>query len=124
MFHRTSGLFASFCALLLLGVSAPGIGYDGYWLKDAPVGRMTKQDFDIANPVVHRALDEGRDGQVYEWNNPGTGASGSVKLLSEPFVRKDMTCRRAQFTVSAGGLRNVSTWMLCKLPDGWKAVDG
>jgi len=124
MFHRTSGVFAFFCALLLLGVAAPGNGYDGYWLKDAPVSRMTKQDFDIANPVVHRALDEGQEGQVYEWNNPGTGASGSVKLLSGRFPRKDMTCRRAQFTVSAGGLSNVSTWMLCKLPEGWKAVDG
>lgn len=124
MFHRTSAVFASCLALLLFLAITPGIGHAQYWLKNAPVTRMTKQDFDIANPVVYRALDEGKEGQVYDWSNPGTGASGSIKLMSGPFSRNDMMCRRAQFTVSAGGSSNVNTWMLCKLPEGWKFVDG
>lgn len=124
MSHRTVNMGAVFCTSFLLGMSGACVAANGYWLKDAPVGRMTKQDFDIANPVIHRALDEGRDGQVYEWKNPATGASGSITLRSAPMARNDTTCRRAQFMVSAGGLENVSTWTLCKLPDGWKAVDG
>lgn len=124
MFQRTSAVFVSCVALLLLFVIAPGMAHAQYWLKNAPVSRLTKQDFDIANPVVYRALDEGKEGQVYDWNNPGTGASGSVKLMSDPFSRENMMCRRAQFTIAAGGSSSVSTWMLCKLPEGWKFVDG
>lgn len=122
MNKRTIGTWAGMLVLLPLGIGS-SFAQSGYWLKDAPVSRMTKQDFEIANPVIRQALDEGKNGQSYKWDNPATKASGSVTPKSEPFARDDKTCRRAEFMISAGGRKNVSSWTLCKMPEGWKAVD-
>lgn len=94
-----------------------------YYYKDLPLGRMNDADLAIAIPVIRHALDEGADGQTQSWANKASGASGSVTLKSDPFTRDGMTCRRAEFMTVAGGLKNVSSWTLCKRPDGWKVVD-
>ncbi len=122
MLHRNTRLLAFASVLMVAAASPLASAAEGYFLKDAPVSRMTKDDFQIANGVIRSALEEGRDGEAYAWENPATGASGSVTPRTA-FVRDGKTCRRAQFAVSAGGLKNVSSWTLCKLPDGWKAVD-
>jgi surface antigen len=95
---------------------------DAYFMKNAPVSRMKKEDFDIAIPVIRRALDEDQKGETYKWENPATGASGSVKP-KPAFSRKGTTCRRAEFTTQAGGVRNVASWTLCKVADGWKVLE-
>ena len=119
---RLFSLFAIAALLGLAGIAGPCAAVE-YFYKDLPVARMTDDDFKLATPVIRRALDEGAEGQTHSWENPATGASGSIKLRSPPFTRKGTTCRRAEFMTSAGGLRNVSAWTLCKLPEGWKAVE-
>ena len=94
-----------------------------FFYSDTPVSRMKQSDFDIAIPVIRTALDEGKEGQTRTWENPATGASGSVTLRSAPFERAGNVCRRAEFMTAAGGLKNVSSWTVCKMPDGWKAVE-
>jgi surface antigen len=113
----------AFASVIGLAGSAWPCAAVEYFYKDLPVARMTTDDFKIATPVIRRALDEGAEGQTHTWENPATGASGSVTLRSTPFSRNGTTCRRAEFMTSAGGLRNVSAWTLCKLPEGWKAVE-
>jgi surface antigen len=88
--------------------------------QDLPQSRMTADDNALANATLARALDEGQEGQTYTWQNAATGASGSVRLRSPPFVRDGMTCRRAVIAAAAKGLANESTWMLCRTGDGWK----
>ena len=116
-----SQLLALPAALALAILSASAVS-QGYWLKDAPITHMTKEDRAIADGVIKSALDEGKDGQAYKWNNPKTGATGSI-TPGAPFERDGKTCRKAQFMNSAGGRTNESAWTLCKLPEGWKAVD-
>ena len=123
MHTRTRKLLVMLAGAALGCAAGTTIAAEGYFLKDAPVSRMTKEDFAIANPVIRKALDEGQAGEAYAWNNPATAASGEITLRSAPFESRGTTCRRAQFSVSAGGLKNVSAWTLCKMPDGWKAVD-
>jgi surface antigen len=93
-----------------------------YWQSNAPVGKMKEEDFKIANAVIQKALDEGKDGQTFKWENPATGASGSI-TPRKAFERNGTTCRKAKFFVSAGGLKNDSRWTLCKVPEGWKVAD-
>ena len=91
--------------------------------RDAPVSRMTKEDFDVAGGVMRKALEEGRDGQVFEWKNPASSASGTVTPLAK-FERQGMQCRGAAFTINAGGKTSSSQWNLCRTPAGWKVAEG
>jgi surface antigen len=91
--------------------------------KDAPITRMTKDDFAIATGAMRTALDEGRDGQVYRWNNPATAASGTFTPLAS-FERQGMSCRGIVFTLEAGGKVSRSRWNVCRTPDGWKVDSG
>ena len=92
-----------------------------FWLE-LPSTYMTEQDRKIAIERINGALDGGKDGQTYRWENPATGASGSVTPKSS-FTRDGARCRSADFATTAGGRNNASTWKLCKLGDGWKIVD-
>ena len=92
-----------------------------FWLE-LPSTYMTEQDRKIAIDKINDALDGGNDGQTYRWENPTTGASGSVTPKSS-FTRDGARCRSADFATTAGGRNNASTWKLCKIGDGWKIVD-
>ena len=83
---------------------------------------MTDADYKIALPAISKALDEGKTGSKYHWDNRATGASGWV-VPKQSFSRSGMQCRGAEFYASAGGKTNASAWKLCKTPDGWKVVD-
>jgi len=112
-------------AALVITVFAcvPNWAADRSWMRDAPAGHMTKEDWAIANDTRDRALENGVKGHVYRWQNPQTGAKGAVTPLSESFARKESaTCRRAKFDLSAAGQKNTSTWTVCKVADGWKLV--
>ena len=104
----------------LLVASSPAFAQIG--LRGAPVTKLTKDDFSIANGVIRKALDDGRDGQTYPWSNPKTGASGSI-VPGPVFVRDGSKCRKAAFGIVAGGSKSESSWTLCKFSEGWKAID-
>ena len=87
-----------------------------YWQSNAPVGKMKEEEGDVPHRLV------GKDGKTFNWENPATGASGSV-TPRKAFQRNGTTCRKAKFFVSAGGLKNDSRWTLCKVPEGWKVAD-
>jgi hypothetical protein len=110
----------TFVALIAFDCLASGTGF--FYLKDAPIAHMTEPDFAIAVPVVRNALDQGSEGSTYRWENPVTGASGSITPRGR-FSRNAMACRAADFTISAGGRSSASSWKLCNTADGWKVVD-
>jgi surface antigen len=104
-------------ALILVAASAAA---DLSFYADMPQSRMTADDTALAQATLTRALEEGREGQTYAWQNAATGASGSVRLRSPPFEHGGMTCRRAAIATAAKGLANESAWLLCRTGDGWK----
>lgn len=117
---RSLGNVAGTVAIAAL-VVAPG-ALAQFGLQGTAVNKMTKDDWSFATETIRKALDDGRDGQSYSWTNPKTGASGSV-VPSAAFVRDGSKCRKASFAFVAGGSKGESSWTLCKLPDGWKAID-
>jgi len=92
-----------------------------FW-TELPVSYMNEQDRKIAVERISSALDSGKDGATYRWENPATGASGTV-IPKAQFKRDGNRCRSADFSTSAGGRKNASTWKLCQFGDGWKIVD-
>ena len=91
--------------------------------KDAPITRMTEDDFRVASEVMRRAFDQGQDGETFRWDNPATAASGSVTPLTT-FEKQGMKCRGAAFTITTRGETSRSEWNVCRTPGGWKVVEG
>ena len=114
------GIALATVALALVATSAPAA--DRAFWSEMPTTYMTEQDRKIAIERINAALDEGKDGETYRWENPKTGASGSVMPKSS-FTRDGLRCRSADVSTMAGGRRNASTWKLCKVNEGWKIVD-
>jgi len=112
-------------ALAAAAILAPprALAANELFAKDAPITRMTKDDFEIAGAVVRKALDEGQEGQAYPWKNPATSASGTVTPLAS-FTREGLRCRGAAFTITTRGETSRSQWNLCRTPEGWKVAEG
>jgi surface antigen len=102
---------ASFSSLVFAG--------NTLFLARGPLGHLNKADVALARAEITKALNTGKDGQTYTWNNPKTKASGTIKPTST-FTKDGMRCRATEFTTSAGGERGASTWNLCSTKDGWK----
>jgi len=102
---------------------AAALAINDMFARDAPVARMTKEDFEVAGAVMRKALDQGRDGEIFEWDNPASSASGTVTPLAR-FSRQGMQCRGAAFSITAGGKTSSSRWNLCRTADGWKVAEG
>jgi surface antigen len=111
------------CGAALGLASSAAFAINDMWEKNAPVSRMTAKDFEIAEAVIYKALDAGKDGEVFEWKNPATSASGNITTLGR-FEKNGMQCRVAAFTITAGGLTNRSKWALCKTSGRWKFLEG
>ena len=121
---RMSGrVAAAFGAALVLAASAATCSAASRsFLESLPSSHMTEEDRRIAMATINSALDEGKAGSTYRWDNPATKASGSI-TPQQPFSQAGMTCRSAEIDASAGGQRNITRWKLCKTPEGWKILE-
>jgi surface antigen len=109
-------------AILLAVAPATALAVARAFWSELPVTYMNEQDRTIAIDRINSALDGGNDGETYRWENPATGASGSV-TPKKSFTQDGNRCRSADFSTTAGGRKNAGTWKLCKIGDGWKIVD-
>lgn len=99
-----------------LGVVAGG-------LLGSQVGKSLDQaDVAYASRTTQTALDTGRSGQRVSWQNPDTGAAGTV--VPRPAYQANGTyCREFQQTITVGGQTQEGYGTACKQPDGaWKIV--
>ena len=94
------------------------------WLDNSPARHFTDDDWELASDAARRALNEAADGETVSWENPRTGASGTLSPLST-LSRDGATCRRLQTSSSARGTTGGSVFEFCQRPDGtWGAVQG
>jgi len=120
---RPASRLACAAAAVLAFTGAPAHAINEMFAKDAPVSKMTAEDFRIAGDVMRKALDEGKDGQSYEWKNPATSAKGTITPLAA-FEKGGLRCRGAAFSSEVKGARGKSQWNLCRTPEGWKVLEG
>lgn len=122
--HRSTKRAAIGAGVLAFAAAClPAFAINEMFAKDAPIARMTAEDLDIWTAALRDALDRGRDGETFEWKNPATSASGTIRLLTS-FDRQGMRCRGAAFTISARGESSNTAWNLCRAPEGWKFAEG
>lgn len=63
-------------------------------------------------------------GQQITWNNPATGAHGTIVAANEGYHADGSYCREFQQTITVGGRQERAYGVACRQPDGsWKIVD-
>jgi len=93
------------------------------FLGNAPISRMTEEDVDMFYAAVQETLEKSPDKSRAGWENPTTGASGTLVPLDTFAGPAGEPCRHLQITNRAGGLRSQHVFTLCKAIDGsWMAV--
>lgn len=86
------------------------------------IGRqLDEKDRLEAELAAQRALETSRAGETIAWNNPDSGASGSI-TPTRTYQRGDnQYCREYQQTVTVGGQTQDAYGTACRQPDGsWK----
>ena len=116
--HPRTALIAATVAAALIQTPAFAQGYR--WLDTSPVRHFTDEDWSLLRSTAREVLDNGADGSEDSWENPDSGSSGSIKVLSS-FQQDGLHCRRAHFSNSAGGFHGSGIFNLRRVADGsWK----
>jgi len=121
VWNNMKPLLTTLLPLLLAFGSAQGANFR--WLEFSPVRYFTDGDWEMMTTTADRALNNGKDGEAFDWSNPESGSSGSLTPIGKAKSRKGSDCRKLKISNHAKGLSNTSTQILCKQPDGeWKVA--
>jgi len=107
-------------AVWLATVASPGItiGSNLGFLKDAPITRFTGPDLEMFQSNLTAALEQSADGSTRRWENPNTGSSGQIAVISS-FTQDRKRCRRTRISNRARGYAAAQTdAVFCKETDG------
>lgn len=112
----------SFVLLLLcLGFTATAYGINMRYLKYSPVSQFTEKDFEIMKETGLKVLNESKEGETSQWQNPQTGHSGSIQLIKN-MNTKERTCKKLQIINQTAERYGKSVFVFCLQEDGkWKA---
>jgi len=106
----------------LLAVHAShAAGQNLLFLTDAPIQAMTPADRELFVRSMNRALDQTRDGDSLSWENPSTGARGTITPTSS-WQDQGQPCRALQFDNQVKGRSGRSSFSFCKQSDGSWAI--
>lgn len=114
---------ASFAAALLAGLAGPAgaIGPQA-GLKDTPAAKFNEADYALMKARVDQALKAEKEGEVLEWKNEKTGASGTVVPMNN-LTWNGLECRRLRIANAYGELKAQGVYKFCQKPPGkWKLV--
>lgn len=104
-------------AICLTAVPAAAVNLN--FLRDTPLQRLTASDLAIVELALDNLLDHGAVDDVAQWDNPDTGAAGSVRLL-EDYTQGEYSCRRVRFQTRAEETTGNTIHGLCRHPEkGW-----
>lgn len=82
------------------------------FLRDAPVAKMAKEDLARFHSNLRAALGQDADGRTRRWEDPATGASGTLTPVSS-YEQNGTTCRRLETVDTVQGVTGHSTFNMC-----------
>ncbi len=105
-----------------LALSLPAAAVNWDFLEYSPASYFTEKDWDRMTETGQEALDQAPDGDPRGWNNPETGAFGTIQPLNS-YEAGGSNCRRTEIFNSAKGTSGTSRFDFCKQEDGsWKVA--
>lgn len=116
---RTQSIKAIAAALMIMGSGALQAANMAF-MADQAMSRFTDQDAKYFNEAGHAVL-QGKEGTEVKWNNPGTGAFGT--LIAYPDPEKNPDCRVVHMVNVAENVKSAGYHRFCKQADGsWPPV--
>jgi surface antigen len=83
--------------------------------------RLDEKDKQMATQAAHRAFESNHTGQPATWQNPDTGASGTVTPTRTYQIENGQYCREYTQDITVGGEKHQTYGTACRQPDGsWK----
>jgi surface antigen len=114
-------LASAWSAALLAGAAAPAHAIQ-FGLKDGPGAKFNNDDLALMMARVDTALKSPTEGEVLEWKNDKTPASGSVVPMNK-LTSNGLSCRRLRITNVYGEQKAQGVYKFCEKPAGkWKLV--
>lgn len=85
------------------------------FLMDQPMSRFHDDDAKLFNAAAAQAL-TAKDGTHIRWNNPATGAYGTLTPYPDP--QNDPACREIHIEDVAENIKSSGYYRFCKRADG------
>ena len=102
-------------ALIAFSVLAGGL------VGGAIGNRLDEKDKEMAAKAAHQAFENNHTGTPSTWQNPDTGASGTVTPTRTYQIENGQYCREYTQEITVGGEKHQSYGTACRQPDGsWK----
>ena len=119
--RRNSSLAMATLAAAIAVAPAHALGpQDG--LKNTPASKFNADDVAMMKARVNEALKSEKEGDVLEWKNEKTGASGSVVPMDR-LTWNGLSCRRLKIANAFGESKAQAVYKFCEKPPGtWKVV--
>ncbi len=93
-------------------------------LKNAPATKFNSDDIALMKARVNEALKSEKEGEVLEWKNDKTGASGSVVPMNR-LTWNGLSCRRLRIANAFAESKAQGVYKFCEKPPGtWKLAGG
>ncbi len=118
-------LIAGIFTVLLLGSMTTSAAPYWNWLDTTPASKFNDDDWKLLQTAARDLLNNGKDGEMREWENPETGNSGKMKLISSSDAG-GTKCRKVAIrnVASFHGLSGQQVRRLCLQDDGkWKVAE-
>ena len=102
-------------ALIAFSVLAGGL------VGGAIGNRLDEKDKEMATQAAHQAFENNHTGAPSTWQNPDTGASGSITPTRTYQIENGQYCREYTQDITVGGEKHQTYGTACRQPDGsWK----
>lgn len=86
-------------------------------MNNSAFSRFGKADQALLRAQIDKAIAADTDGQVFEWRNDSSRASGAVTALARA-RHQDKNCRNLRIQNSWGNQRDEGVFRFCEQPSG------
>ena len=107
---------ATFCTALVLIMSTELHAQNTWFLSQSAVAHLNPADVDLVKDSLQTALNQTEDGGELTWENPDSGANGTIRVL-DTHPDYGTQCRRLQMTNQASGRKSGGNYRMCKSDD-------
>jgi surface antigen len=98
---------------------APAWALNESFLKDAPVSRLSEDEFKAFWAFVTKTLDTEPDGKTVQWRAPKATFKSDM-TLRRSFTDGGLKCREAVVASDSGDRQMRGIYQLCKKGNDWK----
>ena len=109
---KTTLSYPAYLLMVTVLLPVPVLAGNYSFLEYDPVAHFNKEDWRIWDEVAGKALDENPDGVTTRWENPKSGASGTITPLSTYEGDKGQRCRQVRTVDETRSPRLKNRWTL------------